>query len=58
VGNTHTETSVTGTSMTRAYHYAQKIIKRHVNAGPDDIPYPASRIPHPASRIPHPGSRI
>lgn len=37
MGNTHTETSVTGTSMTRAYHYAQKIIKCHVNAGPDDI---------------------
>lgn len=37
VGNTHTETSETGTSMTRAYHQAHKIIKRHVNAGPDDL---------------------
>ncbi len=37
VGNTHTETSVTGTTMTQAYHEAQKIIKKHVNAGPDDV---------------------
>ncbi|MBD3289806.1 aminotransferase class V-fold PLP-dependent enzyme [candidate division KSB1 bacterium] len=37
VGNTHTETSVTGTSMTRAYHLAHDLIKKHVNAGPDDI---------------------
>jgi selenocysteine lyase/cysteine desulfurase len=37
VGNTHTETSETGTMMTNAYHYAQKLIKKHVNAGPDDI---------------------
>ncbi|MGA1494106.1 MAG: aminotransferase class V-fold PLP-dependent enzyme [Rhodothermales bacterium] len=37
VGNTHTETSVTGTSMTRAYRHARDIIKRHVNAGPNDI---------------------
>jgi selenocysteine lyase/cysteine desulfurase len=36
VGNTHTETSVTGTSMTYAYHRAREIIKRHVNAGPGD----------------------
>ncbi len=37
IGNTHTETSETGTLMTKAYHHAQKIIKQHVNAGPDDI---------------------
>ena len=37
VGNTHTETSVTGTTMTRAYHLAHKIIKNHCNAGPDDV---------------------
>lgn len=37
VGNTHTETSVTGTTMTRAYHLAHNIIKRHVNAAPDDL---------------------
>ncbi|PKL87407.1 MAG: selenocysteine lyase [Ignavibacteriae bacterium HGW-Ignavibacteriae-2] len=37
VGNTHSESSVTGTLMTCAYHEAQKIIKKHVNAGPDDV---------------------
>lgn len=37
VGNTHTETTVTGTSMTRAYHEARRIIKAHVNAGPEDV---------------------
>ncbi len=36
IGNTHTETSVTGTTMTRAYHEALHHIKRHVHAGPDD----------------------
>jgi len=37
VGNTHTETSETGTLMTKAYHYAHKLIKKHVNAGLDDV---------------------
>lgn len=37
VGNTHTETSVTGTSMTLAYHHAKDVIKRHVNAKANDI---------------------
>ena len=37
VGNTHTETSETGTLMTKAYHFAHKIIKDHVNASGDDI---------------------
>ncbi len=37
IGNTHTETSVTGTLMTNAYHYAQQQIKKHVNAGPNDV---------------------
>jgi selenocysteine lyase/cysteine desulfurase len=37
VGNTHTETSVTGTTMTRAYHEAKDIIKRHVNANEKDV---------------------
>jgi len=37
VANTHTETSVTGTSMTHAYHEARHIIKRHVGAGENDI---------------------
>ncbi len=37
VANTHTETSETGTLMTRSYHHAQKLIKQHVNAGPNDV---------------------
>lgn len=37
VGNTHTVTSITGSAMTRAYHEALSIIKRHVNAGPQDV---------------------
>lgn len=36
VGNTHTETNVTGTSMTAAYHHARQIIKDHVHAAPED----------------------
>lgn len=37
VANTHTETSVTGTAMTKAYHEARKIIKKHVNANDQDV---------------------
>ena len=37
VGNTHTETSETGTLMTKAYHLAQRKIKEHVHAGPNDV---------------------
>lgn len=37
IGNTHTETSVTGTTMTRAYHEALHIIKQHVHAAPEDV---------------------
>lgn len=37
VANTHTETTVSGTVMTKAYHHAKNIIKRHVNANHDDI---------------------
>ena len=37
LANTHTETTVTGTAMTRAYEQAKHIIKQHVNAGPDDV---------------------
>ena len=37
VANTHTETNLTGTTMTRAYHDAQKMIKHHVNACENDI---------------------
>ena len=37
VANTHTETTLTGTMMTKAYHRSHKLIKRHVNAGPNDV---------------------
>ncbi len=37
VANTHTETSVTGSAMTMAYHEAKDIIKKHVNANEDDV---------------------
>ncbi len=37
VANTHTETSETGTRMTQSYHHAQQLIKKHVNAGPNDV---------------------
>lgn len=36
VANTHTETSTTGTLMTRAYHQALKKIKAHVGASAED----------------------
>lgn len=37
VGNTHSESNATGTAMTRAYHKAHEIIKKHCNAGTDDV---------------------
>ncbi len=37
VGNTHTETTVTGCSMTLAYHKAKEIIKHHVGARHSDV---------------------
>ncbi len=37
IGNTHSESSITGRSMTRAYHEARRLIKQHVNASPDDV---------------------
>jgi YD repeat-containing protein len=37
VANTHTETTVSGTVMTLAYHEARRIIKHHVNADSDDV---------------------
>jgi selenocysteine lyase/cysteine desulfurase len=37
VANTHTESTLTGTRMTMAYHQAQAIIKAHCNAGPNDV---------------------
>ncbi len=36
VANTHTETNVTGSLMTHAYHEAKDIIKAHVNANEND----------------------
>jgi len=37
VGNTHSESSVTGSTMTAAYREAHEIIKNHVNASKDDV---------------------
>jgi len=37
VANTHTETSVTGAVMTKAYHKAREIIKQHVHANENDV---------------------
>ncbi|MBN2350446.1 MAG: aminotransferase class V-fold PLP-dependent enzyme [Bacteroidales bacterium] len=37
VANTHTEASETGTRMTLSYHHAHHLIKKHVNAGPNDV---------------------
>lgn len=37
IGNTHSESSETGMTMTHAYHKAHKIIKEHVNADENDV---------------------
>ena len=37
MANTHTESNQTGSFMTNAYHHAKQIIKKHVNAGRDDV---------------------
>jgi len=37
VGNTHSEASETGVTMTLLYHQAHRIIKQHVNASPNDV---------------------
>lgn len=37
VANTHTDTNHTGMTMTYAYHKAQQIIKKHVNANSKDV---------------------
>lgn len=37
VGNTHSESSETGRAMTLAYHLANHIIKKHVNADDNDV---------------------
>ena len=35
--NTHTQTTITGTLMTKAYEEAKVIVKKHVNANNDDV---------------------
>lgn len=37
LGNTHTETTITGTAMTRAYELSKQIIKKHINADSNDV---------------------
>ena len=37
VGNTHTETTITGSAMTKAYHDAKHIIKKHVGAKAEHV---------------------
>ena len=37
VANTHTETTISGTAMTMAYHEARHIVKKHVNANDNDV---------------------
>jgi selenocysteine lyase/cysteine desulfurase len=37
LANTHTETTVTGTFMTKAYEESKQIIKKHVNASDSDV---------------------
>lgn len=37
VANTHTETTISGTAMTMAYHEAKHLIKKHVNANENDV---------------------
>lgn len=37
VGNTHTETTVTGSTMTMAYHHAKELVKRHCGAHAKDV---------------------
>ncbi|MHA7880021.1 MAG: aminotransferase class V-fold PLP-dependent enzyme [Saccharospirillum sp.] len=37
MANTHTEDSATGRFMTQALHEAETVIRRHINAGPQDV---------------------
>lgn len=37
VGNTHTETTVTGSSMTMAYHHSKQLIKQFIGAHESDV---------------------
>lgn len=41
IGNTHTESTVTGTTMTHGYEEAKEIIKKHVGAVKNDVLIPA-----------------
>jgi selenocysteine lyase/cysteine desulfurase len=40
IANTHTETTLTGCAMTKAYHEARMLIKRYVGAAPEDVLIP------------------
>ncbi|GAA5416063.1 cysteine desulfurase [Paraliobacillus ryukyuensis] len=37
IGNTHTESTITGSTTTAAYDYAKDVIKKHVNANENDV---------------------
>lgn len=37
VGNTHSDSNITGSTMTKAYEFSRERIKKHVNAGNEDI---------------------
>src|ERR1700710_1869124 len=37
LGNTHTETTITGTLMSKAYEQAKVIVKQHAGANDDDV---------------------
>ena len=37
VGNTHSESNLTGSTMTKAYNIAKEMIKKHVNADKNDV---------------------
>lgn len=51
-GNTHTETTVTGMGMTKAYEQAKTIIKQHVNAGANDsLIFCASGATHAVNKL-------
>ena len=41
LGNTHSHTTITGKTMTMLYEHSKKVIKDHVNAGPDYVLIPA-----------------
>ena len=51
VANTHTETTLTGTLMTKAYHKSHQLIKEHVNAGPNDVIITAGSEPSHSGKL-------